>query len=138
MRYARRYEVVAADMREVKSSELLREVRLSDPRHADKGERERFLFSSAIEILSRHPHMPYDSRTTLRKTSCGISTLPLASIFFLPRFCFSRSFIFRVISPPYKYPVTSLRMALFLRDAMIRPPVLACIFNSKSCFGKRS
>ena len=32
--------------------------------------------------------------------SCGISTLPNWRIFFLPAFCFSRSFFFRVASPP--------------------------------------
>ena len=32
--------------------------------------------------------------------SCGISTFPNWRIFFLPAFCFSRSFFFRVTSPP--------------------------------------
>src|SRR5438445_12292556 len=34
------------------------------------------------------------------KASCGISTLPNCRIFFLPSFCFSRSFRLRVMSPP--------------------------------------
>ena len=34
------------------------------------------------------------------KASCGMSTLPNCRIFFLPSFCFSRSFRFRVMSPP--------------------------------------
>ena len=32
--------------------------------------------------------------------SCGISTFPNWRIFFLPAFCFSSSFFFRVASPP--------------------------------------
>ncbi len=32
--------------------------------------------------------------------SCGISTFPNWRIFFLPAFCFSKSFFFRVASPP--------------------------------------
>jgi hypothetical protein len=34
------------------------------------------------------------------KASCGMSTLPNWRIFFLPAFCFSRSFFLRVASPP--------------------------------------
>jgi len=34
------------------------------------------------------------------KASCGMSTLPNCRIFFLPSFCFSRSFRLRVTSPP--------------------------------------
>ena len=34
------------------------------------------------------------------KASCGMSTLPNCRIFFLPSFCFSRSFLLRVMSPP--------------------------------------
>jgi hypothetical protein len=34
------------------------------------------------------------------KASCGISTLPNWRIRFLPAFCFSSSFFFRVASPP--------------------------------------
>ena len=37
---------------------------------------------------------------TARKASCGTSTLPSWRIFFLPSFCFSRSFFFLEISPP--------------------------------------
>lgn len=37
----------------------------------------------------------------LMKASLGTSTLPMSLIFFLPSACFFRSFIFRVISPPY-------------------------------------
>lgn len=38
---------------------------------------------------------------TLMKASLGTSTLPISLIFFFPSACFFRSFIFRVISPPY-------------------------------------
>src|SRR5215213_9384610 len=37
---------------------------------------------------------------TARNASCGISTLPTSFILALPSFCFSRSFRFRVTSPP--------------------------------------
>lgn len=40
------------------------------------------------------------SFNTDRKASCGTSTLPSWRIFFLPSFCFSRSFFFLEISPP--------------------------------------
>ncbi len=38
--------------------------------------------------------------STARKASCGISTEPTCFIRFLPSFCFSSSFRFRVMSPP--------------------------------------
>lgn len=38
--------------------------------------------------------------SALMKACCGISTLPNWRIFFFPAFCFSRSFFFRVASPP--------------------------------------
>ena len=38
--------------------------------------------------------------STARKASVGICTLPRLRIRFLPSFCFSRSFFFRVMSPP--------------------------------------
>src|SRR3990172_611990 len=38
--------------------------------------------------------------STARKASCGISTRPTRFIPFLPSFCFSSSFRFRVMSPP--------------------------------------
>lgn len=38
--------------------------------------------------------------STDKNASCGTSTLPICFIFFLPFFCFSRSFFFLVISPP--------------------------------------
>mgnify|MGYP002153976345 CR=1 FL=1 len=38
--------------------------------------------------------------STDRNASCGTSTLPSWRIFFLPSFCFSRSFFFLEISPP--------------------------------------
>lgn len=40
-----------------------------------------------------------DERTD-RNAACGTSMLPMVFIFFLPSFCFCRSFIFRVLSPP--------------------------------------
>src|SRR3990172_1760023 len=44
--------------------------------------------------------------STARKASCGSSMLPTCFILFLPSFCFSRSFRFLVISPPYHFSVT--------------------------------
>ena len=38
--------------------------------------------------------------STLRKAACGTSTEPTAFIRFLPFFCFSSSFRFRLMSPP--------------------------------------
>ena len=38
---------------------------------------------------------------TLMNASLGTSTFPMLRIFFFPSACFLRSFIFRVISPPY-------------------------------------
>ena len=40
------------------------------------------------------------SLSTARKASVGIWTEPRERIFFLPSFCFSSSFFFRVMSPP--------------------------------------
>ena len=37
---------------------------------------------------------------TLMKASGGMETFPICFIFFLPSFCLSRSFRFRVMSPP--------------------------------------
>jgi len=37
---------------------------------------------------------------TAMKASCGISTLPMDFMRFLPSFCFSSSFRLRVMSPP--------------------------------------
>ena len=37
---------------------------------------------------------------TFTKASCGMDTLPICFIRFLPSFCFSSSFFFRVMSPP--------------------------------------
>ena len=37
---------------------------------------------------------------TDRNASCGTSTFPTCFMRFLPSFCFSRSFRFRVMSPP--------------------------------------
>lgn len=47
--------------------------------------------------------------STEMKALCGIMTEPTAFIRFFPLFCFSRSFIFRVTSPPYSLAVTSFR-----------------------------
>ena len=38
--------------------------------------------------------------STARNASCGMSTRPTRFMRFLPSFCFSRSFRFRVMSPP--------------------------------------
>ncbi len=40
------------------------------------------------------------SLSTAINASCGTSTLPSCRMRFLPSFCFSSSFFFRVISPP--------------------------------------
>ena len=48
-------------------------------------------------------YLPVPSSPTLRaarKASWGSSTLPMRFMRFLPSFCFSRSFLLRVISPP--------------------------------------
>src|SRR3989344_2153276 len=74
----------------------------------------------------------------LRNTSCGILTfpIPLSFIFFFPFFCFSRSFIFRVISPPYMCWVTSLLKAETVREEIIRPRALACTFMTNIWRGR--
>ena len=38
--------------------------------------------------------------STARNASCGMSTLPIRFMRFLPSFCFSRSFRLREMSPP--------------------------------------
>ena len=45
-------------------------------------------------------HHSSSSFNTLMNAFCGISTLPIWRILFLPSFCFSSSFFFLVISPP--------------------------------------
>src|SRR5207247_1218933 len=55
-----------------------------------------------------------------RKASCGTSTRPTCFILFLPSFCFSHSFLLRVMSPPWHFAVTFLRMA----PTVSRPPLL--------------
>ena len=40
------------------------------------------------------------SFSTATKASWGTATVPRERIFFLPSFCFSSSFFFRVMSPP--------------------------------------
>ena len=45
------------------------------------------------------PHQSSSLRAEMN-TSPGTSTRPIAFIFFLPSFCFSSSFLFRVMSPP--------------------------------------
>ena len=74
-------------------------------------------------------------RMTFRKVSWGTVTLPVAPIFCFPFFCFSRSFIFRVMSPPYSFAVTSFLSACRVLDAMILPSARACIFTVKSVRG---
>ena len=54
----------------------------------------------------------YERFSTARNASCESVTLPICFMRFFPFFCFSRSFILRVMSPPYRYPVTSLRNEL--------------------------
>ena len=46
------------------------------------------------------PQFSSSSLSTAMNASVGICTLPRLRIFFLPSFCFSSSFFFRVISPP--------------------------------------
>jgi len=45
-------------------------------------------------------HSSASTLRTARNASCGISTFPTCFIRFFPSFCFSRSFLFLVISPP--------------------------------------
>ena len=49
-----------------------------------------------MQVQAAHPSM----RSTLMKASLGSSTEPTCRMRFLPSFCFSKSFFFRVISPP--------------------------------------
>ena len=51
-------------------------------------------------ILLKYLFYSSSNFNTARKASCGTSTLPSWRIFFLPSFCFSRSFFFLEISPP--------------------------------------
>ena len=46
------------------------------------------------------PHQLSSNFKTARKAFCGTLTLPICFMRFLPRFCFSRSFLFRDTSPP--------------------------------------
>ena len=48
----------------------------------------------------REPAYSSSSFNTAMKASEGICTVPKLRIFFLPSFCFSSSFFFRVMSPP--------------------------------------
>ena len=74
-----------------------------------------YVFSSIItqrgplgyNFLPRVPARPRrrdqfssSSFSTAMNASVGICTLPSERIFFLPSFCFSSSFFFRVMSPP--------------------------------------
>ena len=56
------------------------------------------------ELLCRFATVTYLLRSsrlsTARKASCGTSTPPTCFIRFLPFFCFSSSFRFRLMSPP--------------------------------------
>lgn len=59
------------------------------------------IFRDQKRMWTPHPFF-YSSSSfnTDKKASCGTSTLPSWRIFFLPSFCFSRSFFFLEISPP--------------------------------------
>jgi len=65
-------------------------------------------FRRDICVGKRHPPASckiledYSSPTlrTARKASCGMSTLPIRFMRFLPSFCFSRSLRLRLMSPP--------------------------------------
>ena len=46
------------------------------------------------------PCVLQSTRSTARKASWGMSTRPTRFMRFFPSFCFSRSFLFRVMSPP--------------------------------------
>jgi hypothetical protein len=50
--------------------------------------------------FQREPEPQLSTFSAAIKASCGMSTLPNCRIFFLPSFCFSRSFLLRVMSPP--------------------------------------
>ena len=57
---------------------------------------------STVSILKNSRGIQLSFFIIFMKTSWGICTLPRSRAFAFPFFCFSRSFIFRVISPPYK------------------------------------
>ncbi len=48
----------------------------------------------------RRPVYSSPMRSAAMKASCGICTLPYSRMRFLPSFCFSSSFFFRLMSPP--------------------------------------
>jgi hypothetical protein len=50
--------------------------------------------------LGHFPPPFWSTRSAAMNASCGTSTLPTRRIFAFPAFCFSRSFRFRVMSPP--------------------------------------
>ena len=56
----------------------------------------RFRFRRAKKLRTVYS----SSLSTAKNASVGICTLPRERIFFLPSFCFSSSFFFRVMSPP--------------------------------------
>ena len=72
----------------------------------------------------------------LTKTSCGIVTEPCSFSRLRPSFCFSRSFILRVISPPESVPAASFFLPETVRDEMIRPRALPWTLKVKSSRGK--
>ncbi len=53
---------------------------------------------SASDVQHHRPH--HSIERTARNASCGTSTAPTCFIRFFPSFCFSRSFRFRLMSPP--------------------------------------
>ena len=50
--------------------------------------------------VARIEHESYCARKTWMKASCGMLILPMLFMRFLPSFCFSSNFRFRVMSPP--------------------------------------
>ena len=65
--------------------------RLARPKHSG---------SAPIWERSRCSYPSSSSFSTAMNASVGICTVPRERIFFLPYFCFSSSFFFRVMSPP--------------------------------------
>ncbi len=63
-------------------------------------ERRREELRRVLERDAIRPHHSSLIRSTARNASCGISTAPTIFMRFLPAFCFSSSFFFRVMSPP--------------------------------------
>src|SRR6266508_668367 len=89
-----------------KAARLARQVRPRRGRVAPDErlqERRRVRLGRMFELQLGLLHASSLIRNTARKASWGISTDPTIFMRFLPSFCFSSSFFFRVMSPPYHF-----------------------------------